>query len=71
MIPVLGDETAADDLEMQEEFYQHYGAAPVTAWVCRDDLEDGLKSLVSGGHKVFKFAGTEDEAKAGAALQAV
>ena len=71
MITVLVDETTADDLEMQEEFYQHYGAAPVTAWVFRDDLEDGLKSTVGDGHKVFKFTGTEDEAKAAAALKAV
>ena len=72
IIPLLGDEVAADDIEMQEEFYQYYGAAPVTAWVFREDLADGLKALVSGGHKVFTFAaGSDVGGKAEATLKAV
>jgi len=57
---------------MQEEFYQHYGPAPVTAWVIRDDLEDGLKALITEGHKVFKYAaGSDDAGKAKAVLEAL
>ena len=71
IIALLGDEISGDDIEMQEEFYQYYGVAPVTAWVFRDDIGDGFGSLISEGHKVFKYAGTEDDAKVKALADAL
>jgi hypothetical protein len=39
-VPTGGD----DDVEMAEEFYQHYAIAPVIAWVAGEDLtEDFIK----------------------------
>ena len=56
---------------MQEDFYQYYGPAPVTAWVFSADLEEGLKVLTTDGHKIFKYEGSEDEAKAEACINAL
>ena len=71
MIPLVNNDIVADDIEMQEEFYQYYGTAPVTAWVYNADLAEGLKPMISAGHKSFTFASNEDDAKATAVTQAL
>ena len=49
----------AEDIEMQADFFAHYGSAPVTAWVIRDDLENDLQSVIGTGNKVIKFNGSD------------
>ena len=53
LIPLLGDDLTAREIKAQAEFYQYYGAAPVTAWILRKELRKGLKSLITKKHKVF------------------
>lgn len=42
--PLFNEEVTADDVEMMEEFYQHYAKAPVFVWVAFK-VEEGLSEL--------------------------
>jgi len=46
---------SSDDVEMSEEFYKHYSAAPVVAWIVTEESEElttKLKELNAGSHVV-------------------
>jgi len=47
----------SDDVEMSEELYQHYSAAPVTAWVIKSDMAECIQSKFSSKAHVIQ---TED-----------
>ena len=46
---------SSDDVEMSEEFYQHYAAAPVIVWIITeesDELSAKLKEFNSNSHSI-------------------
>ena len=48
----LSEDVSADDIEMQEEIYNHYATAPVFVWVYpKNDDEDGMKKLFQSTHE--------------------
>ena len=53
----LLDQYEAESVDMQEDMYRWYGAAPVCAWVLDSDLarEKSVKKLVNAGHRVFTY----------------
>jgi hypothetical protein len=70
----FSEEVTADDVEMQEEIYNHYATAPVYVWVVpkSEDL-DGLKALFTKTHAsshVVVYEGDDKEAKANALVEA-
>ena len=42
--PIFNEEVTADDVEMMEEYYQHYAKAPIFIWVIYK-VDDGLADL--------------------------
>lgn len=70
------EEVTGDDVEMYEDIFQHYGTAPVFAFVGQklDDGEDDLKAAVqkfNANATFFFFEGEEKTAQAGAFLNAI
>lgn len=45
------------DIELHEDMFKYYGAAPVCAWVVESSLSSSntIKKLVNAGHRVFKW----------------
>lgn len=64
------EDICADDVEMQEDIYNHYATAPIFAWVIpAGDEAAGLKALFTKTHAkshVITYEGDEKEAKANA-----
>lgn len=66
IMAIMGDDFEADDISIQEEFYEYYGAAPVCTWVLKSGLKDNPKvsALIKAHHEVFTFVETDNESKA-------
>ena len=70
------EEVTGDDLEMYEDIFQHYGTAPVFAFVGQklEEGEDELKSAVqkfNPNAQFFFFEGEEKKAQSDAFLTAI
>ena len=61
----------ADDVEMCEDYYQHYSQAPITYWVVDQLFDQNLENLIKSYVSLNKFiCGTSFGGKADDLLQA-
>ena len=54
---------SADDVEMSEEFYQHYAAAPVIVWIITEDNDELKAKLKEFNANSNTIVGDEDNIK--------
>ena len=71
---MFNEETSADDVEMMEEFYQHYCKAPVFTWIIKSGTgeEAGLKKFLSNmvPHSQVVLVGDGNTSKADSVKEA-
>lgn len=72
--PIFSEDCSADDIEMMEEFYQHYSNAPVFTWVVfkGDEFQEIKKFLTNlvPQSNIVEFSENSEDAQAEAVLKA-